>query len=374
MLDFRRFHGISVALAAVALGVGVCGTCLSGTRSLWADRRLENCPSNFGSLRLAGERLSGVVRSGIPAGVSIGVFLGSSSLAADVQQLALNTEGAEPWRWLRLDGPGARSADLLQMSRLVCRSGVSPREVVLAMHLGMLAEPPPELPPEETRPFNLNLLVGNLRAGRLAALRQDCGTLAAAAQSYFLPKRIQLHYLTKSLAFRARIALNDAFGWGFDSLFQPEPDPWRAPWDWFAGKHGPEEHWRLVERKLGDLGWFRPESYAVGRPASRALCSLLEEARTAGTPVTILLMPEASMIRAGVPGAAERCLEDILARCGGPDGPRVIDLRAAFPDELFHDPTHLDGKGRAAFSERLSRLLPSRGRAADLTVGADSAR
>ncbi|MBV8458628.1 MAG: hypothetical protein JO122_18670 [Acetobacteraceae bacterium] len=109
-----------------------------------------------------------------------------------------------------------------------------------------------------------------------------------------------------------------------------------------------------------DKGWTDPAAYSSEGANARALIALVRAARAPGIEVVILLLPEGTTLRTSIPPEAMRCLRDTLTRGFGPAAPPVIDLRAALPDSMFHDPLHPSLAGRQRATRLLIEALRSR--------------
>ena len=113
--------------------------------------------------------------------------------------------------------------------------------------------------------------------------------------------------------------------------------------------------------EVKDKGWYNPASYSTEGSPSRDLAATIQEARSRGIEVVILLLPERSDLRSRVPADAMNCLNETLARgFGGDHFPPIIDLRGAIADGQFHDTLHLNQRGRAETSRRLAEHLRKR--------------
>lgn len=95
--------------------------------------------------------------------------------------------------------------------------------------------------------------------------------------------------------------------------------------------------------------------FRIAPEAAHALRLTLERCRAEGIPAAVLLMPEATSIRALLPPAGERAVQTLLAGMSDEFGVPVIDARRWCHDDDFRDGHHLLPGGAKRFTERFGR-------------------
>jgi hypothetical protein len=97
-----------------------------------------------------------------------------------------------------------------------------------------------------------------------------------------------------------------------------------------------------------------------GGTGCAALHQLLEDCRTDGVPVVLVLMPEGPAFRGWFPESIHRQTRAWLEQLRAEYGVTVVDARDWIGEEEFYDSHHLIGAGSVSFTERLGReaVLP----------------
>ncbi len=106
-------------------------------------------------------------------------------------------------------------------------------------------------------------------------------------------------------------------------------------------------------------GYYRPlfDGYHVGADSDRALGQLVAEARAAGVPVGLLVLPESAAFTRLMPPEVRAAAADHLTRMGATLGVPLIDARGWVADDELPDGFHLTQAGAAAVSRRLGPAL-----------------
>ena len=325
---------------------------------------------------IVGGRIAGVVsqarRTGVPAVGDLGVVLGPSAVNMGIDPALLEAEAGPgvPAHWLTLYANGANASDLHGLSELLLGSGLQPRILVLGIHPSLLARSDHYLS-DETR-FDLAPLQRALTEGKLRALKTGVETLLTVPMNRAFPNRTRVSHHIRGLAAEAKRHLFAALGLGADSLYAPDRDPWAvrllvaeedASSDLNVGRRvflrdqpeGPMREGPGGEVK--DKGWNDPACYSNDGANAHALVSIVREVRARGITVVLLLLPEASKLRAQIPPEAMTCLNETLQKGFGDNPPPLINLREALPDSLFHDTIHPNREGRRRRDTSVGRCL-----------------
>jgi hypothetical protein len=362
MFDLARLRGTALALASVALGLGISAAALR-----WAtDRRPGWFPSipskmDVGALERIGGRVARAARDvrGDPRlGERLGVVLGSSTMQSALQPELLTVEGgAGAVRWLNLCGPDAGLVDLERVARLLERAGVRPSIALVGINLGMLADPGDLLSDamlaDPAPPAWAQLSRARPPASGPDRLARSLGRLAEDAGGWLRPNLTKLHYLKDLAAFEWRVAAAPAVG--IEAAFAPASDYWTPPAAWADPATDEFRAWQV--REYTRKGWFAADAYSPDGPNVRALADLLIRLRRLGARVVLVLLPEPTGLRERVPAEARRRLSTLIASLPAADAPEVLDLREAVGDRDLTDLVHPGPLGREAVIRRVARLL-----------------
>jgi hypothetical protein len=376
-----RFQGISIMLACLALAVAICAF-LSQWLAPALARSMADGDSTMegGQEAIVGGRIAGVLvrtRRGPERTPDLGVLLGASAVGMDIDPATLEAAGGPgvPARWLSLYANGANVSDLRGLAELLFMNGPPIKLLVLGLHPALLARSDTYLTDPtvaDTRDF-----WRAYEAGHLMSAREELAALMLAPMNRFFPERTRIGHQSRVLAAKVKRRLFAALGLGADSLYAPDLDPWTVRLlieDERAEGRAAEAGRRVAVRELQegpmreglfgqvkDKGWYNPAGYSTEGSSSRDLIATIQEARSRGIEVVILLLPERSDLRSRVPAEAMNCLNETLARgFGDDDSPPIVDLRDAIADDQFHDTLHLNQKGRMETSRRLAERLRQR--------------
>jgi hypothetical protein len=105
------------------------------------------------------------------------------------------------------------------------------------------------------------------------------------------------------------------------------------------------------------MGWFDVSNYRSDGPTFKALAEFCRLAHANGTRTFIALVPERSDYRAKLPPNNAFHLTHTLRDFLGEAAPTVLDFRSSAPDDDFRNVNHLNAKGRARMTNRLSQAL-----------------
>jgi hypothetical protein len=97
------------------------------------------------------------------------------------------------------------------------------------------------------------------------------------------------------------------------------------------------------------------DEFQISEVSDHALRDLLDECRTQGIRVALIILPEHSTLRGWYPSATRAVLTAYLKRLGDVYRAPVIDARTWCGDEEFVDYCHLHPVGARSFSERFGR-------------------
>ena len=98
--------------------------------------------------------------------------------------------------------------------------------------------------------------------------------------------------------------------------------------------------------QVRDKGWSNVANYRTEGLNARSLVTVIRKTREQGIETVIVLLPEASLMRASVPPEAMECLRKVLESAFGSAAPPLINLRESLSDRLFHDTIHPKREGR----------------------------
>lgn len=388
MFDVSRYRGVAAAMMAVALGLALCSLVARAAlrdRPFWlppGDSTMEG-----GQAAVVGRRISGVIaeqkrRGKTLADLDLGVILGASAVSMAVEPAILEASGDRriPTHWLSLYANGANLSDLRGLADLVFVSGLRPRLFLLGIHPALLARSDNYLSDDTV--LNTQPLRKALADHRVRDAKDELLMVLAVPLNQAFPQRTRVGHGARVAIIEAKRRMFAALGLGAESLHAAEPDPWTVR----LLMAEPEEAVRKVEgaassasvREMNegvlrqglrgdvrDRGWFNRSSFDVDGRGARSLVAIVQQARSLGSEIVVVLLPESSVMRANVPIEAVQCLKAALDRAFGPASPPVIDLRDTIPDALFHDNLHPKRAGRLATTralvEAIGRLGPQGG-------------
>jgi hypothetical protein len=380
MFDLRRLGGLMAAASAVALAMLALGgltLATAGGRPGWlasGDSTIEG-----GQEAVVGGRIAGVIRqpgdkAPRPRG-DLGVLFGSSAVGMGIDPRRLGSQAGpgDPKRWLSLYANGANLEDLDQVGRLVTDGPLRPRLLILGIHPGLLARSDDYLTDRlalDTRP-----LTQAIAARQPMTAKAELMALSTVPLNWIYPNRTRISNRLRGLASLARRGLFGSLGLGADALFRAEPDPWSVRLlipDLEEARMVASEGRKATVRdaaegpmrnalgEVKDKGWGDPTKYSADGPNARGLVDLIRRARGRGTEVVVLILPEAQSLRELIPPEAMQFLHRALDRGFPSDPPKVIDLRDALADSMFHDSIHPNKQGRELLTDRLAEALRGR--------------
>jgi hypothetical protein len=179
----------------------------------------------------------------------------------------------------------------------------------------------------------------------------DAGATGATAW-WIVDNRARIHVGLRSVLVDARSTVARWAGLDADALAAHRlQDPW-PPRLLYHDMHAPEAHLARQMAQWQAFGWFDERLFSTRSAEARAFAAQLDAATRFAPHTLVVLMPESSALRARVPERAGATLQELVAAQAAPSI-RLLDLRAALPDTMFHDHVHLNRDGRA----RLSMLL-----------------
>jgi hypothetical protein len=381
MFDPRRLRGMLAAAAVVAPAMAI----LSGLALATAEGRPSWLASGDSTIEggqeaIVGGRIAGALAqeraSGAQGPSDLGIVLGSSAVGMAIETDRLEAEAGPkvPSRWLSLFANGANLEDIDHLAELIFGSDLRPKLLVLGIHPGLLARSDDYLTDRLT--IDTGVLDAELAARHLLLAKKELAALSVVPLNRAFPNRTRISNRVRGLASLAKRRMFAAMGLGLDTLFRPDPDPWAARLlipDASSPKMAEAEGRRANVRDLAeapmreglhgpvkDKGWNDPDKYDVDGANARALIHLVREARSRDIEVAILLLPEASNLRASIPPEAMRCLRGALENGLAAAAPPVIDLRDALADSLFHDSIHPNKAGREVATRRFAEALRAR--------------
>ena len=151
--------------------------------------------------------------------------------------------------------------------------------------------------------------------------------------------------------------LIEARGW-LD--LSPKVDPWLPP-PLVVPDHASQAYVDFQLQSMRSNGFFDPQRYLLHRDAeAEALEELVSRFQELGTEVILVLLPETSTLRSGIPAEEVQFLFDSMTRRFSAAAPAILNFRDAMPDEMFSDYGHLSNAGRAKFSLQLVQALSDR--------------
>lgn len=290
-------------------------------------------------MQLAGRRLADALHDHR----DVGIALGLSSMRDGFDPVQMTLHDAKGRWWTDLAGAGGSTHDLqftaqplLEYLRVHRGDASQVKVVIVGLHAEWLAETDPET---VLRRQQWNDPRSELEQA-LWITRN--GRAMGAAVRYWLD--------------RARGSFLTAAGQGPAAIYGREDS--HAPiWEKATAPLSAAELRMQIEQWSED-GWFEPHRYGSAGPRARVLAQLLVELRDADVDLRVVYMPCHSGWRALTPPEASAQLVAIVASVLPPD--RILDLRAALPDDRFADYSHLRAPGRAALTERLAAWLDQR--------------
>jgi len=393
MFDLSRFRGVATALFAMGIALAGCSllarACFN-ERPFWLPEGESTMEG--GQDAVVGRRIAGILaeqrrRGKSSSDLDLGVVLGASAVSMAIEPTLLESSGDSriPPRWLSLYANGANLSDLHGLAELLLGSGLRPRLLVLGIHPSLLARGDHYLSDDVT--FDAAPFLAALAGPRLRDAKDEFMVFMGIFLNGAFPNRTRISHSSRVAAIEAKRRVFARLGLRADSLYTPDPDPWTVR----LLLADLEESDRLLRNKYEnisvreldegvlrhglrgqarDKGWFNSANYRTDGLNARSLVTIIRETREQGIQTVIVLLPEASSMRASVPPEAMECLEKVLENAFGSASPSIINLRDALSDHLFHDTIHPKREGRFMATRALLEAL----RALPLSVSSSPGR
>jgi hypothetical protein len=358
--DLRRTRGISAVLLATAAVMALYGLILNAALRP-ADGWLREQTQDPGAstqvrLRAGLRRILGLVSPNLAQPLHpdqrLGLLLGPSVLWTGIEPYQLGTELDGPYRWANI--PSSKHAeDYLFMTKMIYSQGLRPDVLILVASPGTLVTTIDE---EEARVwYDPGLLFHHLVRRQVGEVAQDVQEISYTPFRAAFPYRAQIYTLINRSFFTTQLRTFQVWGSGLSSLFAPDPDPWREPFE-AAPTRTPENDRRIL-RGIKKAGWFEPAKYRSDSRNFHLLAELFQLAHANQTQTFLMLVPESPAYRAKLPPDNAFHLEHTLCDVLGEAAPVVLDFRASAPDEDFRDVNHLNAEGRIRMTQRLAKAL-----------------
>lgn len=358
--DLRRTRGISAVLLAAAAVMAVYGLILNAALRP-ADGWLREQTQDPGAstqvrLRAGLRRILGLVSPNLAEPLQrdqrLGLLLGPSVLWTGIEPYQLGAELDGPYRWANIIS-SKHAEDCLFMTKLIYDHGLRPDVLILVVNPGVLVT---NIDEEEARAwYDPRLLIRHLVQRQLGEVAQDVQEISYTPFRAAFPYRAQIYTLVHRSFFAAQLRTFQVWGSGLSSLFAPDPDPWREPFE-PAAPRTPENDQRIL-RGIKKAGWFDPAKYRSDSRNFHLIAELFQLAHANRTQTFLMLVPESSAYRAELPPDNAFHLTHTLRDVLGEAAPVVLDFRASAPDEGFRDVNHLNGEGRVRMTQRLAKAL-----------------
>ncbi|MGP0068055.1 MAG: hypothetical protein ACLQGP_31220 [Isosphaeraceae bacterium] len=355
MIDLRSLRGILSALIIVAIWLGIIELALGATRPWWPDwMHTDTGIGPLGWYKQAGEQISGIRNEKLPAEEPVGLILGASTMHLGIDPALLESAFLPPMHWRRMTVVGGATPELEAILQLALEYRIKPAIVVIALEIRMLARNPLYRNPrfDDRVDVSPGRWLDDLKSLKTQAIE---GLLSNTFNDCF-PDRSRIFMHLNVPLERLRIAALRFLGQDIQAMFLPQVDA-GAVVPIYPVKKVPPSGLKLSWEDISSKGGFDPTAYSTRGERSRSLVNMIRLAESAGAQVVILVLPEESRLRAGIPEIAMKSLATLLREDFGKDSPPVIDLRDAIPDDLFFDYIHLDPSGRQVLTKRFIEEL-----------------
>ncbi|HEX4146373.1 MAG TPA: hypothetical protein VHY91_22925 [Pirellulales bacterium] len=359
MFSFARLAGHAAACCSVL--VGLCAASVGvrpfTTGSAWLLQ--TDSAMDMSAFDKAGAAISGVLaerrRNTADAASPLGVMMGASALREGVDPAQLRDQCHGSTRWLLLAAENANMSNLRDIHGLLTLSRLDPAELVLVVQRIKLADVDTSKTIEPAA-FNFDGLIAGLTHLDLRLLRRIVEDNMVVPINLLCPNRIWVNQRIRRLVIDARIHLFDRLGLGVDRLYAPA----RSPWDVQAHSYEGQVSATNIQRNFEgdrDVGFYDPEHYLTDGPQYRAMVELITAARERGSRVSIVLLPEFTLVHDAVPAESLSALTATLDAAFGAERPPIHDFSHALADDRFYDLSHLNARGRQEFTQMLSQTL-----------------
>ena len=239
------------------------------------------------------------------------------------------------------------------MTKLIYSQGLKPDVLILVANPGTIVTIIDE---EEARGwYDPRLLIHHLVRREFGEVAQDAAEISYVPFRITFPYRAQINTLIDRSLFKAQLRLFQAWGSGLNSLFGPDPDPWRET-RVMPPLATPADDQRLL-KGIRKAGWFDRAKYRSDSQDFQLLAETFQLAHANRTQTFLVLAAESSAYRAKLPPDNAFHLMHTLPNLLGEAAPIVLDFRSSFADEDFHDLNHLSPAGKARMTERLAKAL-----------------
>ena len=315
----------------------------------------EEIPMGWVNVRYYGQKVATLEaaykKQGIDASTPIGFILGQSIVRENFDPEIVSRVSDQEVRWAVFSGSGGGFKKMEYLSRPLFLSHVKPAVAVLGIYPTMLTGQP--------NPFYLRrqnsvsgfkrLFSGNLKAIVDRLLKKE----------WIFTKRKEMNDILKHRLYRIRLRLFQLFELDPDALFRASPNinPFGADYKRYRTPRAPAYHLKRQMTYWKMYGWFEPQAYRTHNGHAEALIRMIENFKRRETQVFIILMPEATQLRALEPPEASQALQAVLENAFPADTIPVIDMRDSMSEKYFYDFAHLNWAGRKLFSHRFAETI-----------------
>jgi hypothetical protein len=278
-------------------------------------------------------------------------IIGLSNVREGIDLNVIAKEAGVNCRYLGLAGAGAPMLDVARHAEVLSTSSLRPDLVVVGIGPHQLIDPKPN--------------PGSQKLGVPAMPRRlDLRHAAIAVRngSWVYSRRQDVSLAVEDAVLDARARL---FRDLHVRLKQPEGgtrSPWRAMTRAMGKEHYSDATLREELQDFESLGATDLQTFARSTKARATLVQIIKQFRERGATVAVVLMPEHSWLRRGIPENIAPVVRDLLRQAFPEGAPPVVDLRDAVSDDGFVDLFHLNTKGSIGCSGLLAvelrRLFP----------------
>lgn len=270
--------------------------------------------------------------------------VGMSTVKADLDPAIIVQSDPQRRKWMVLGAEGRNLTQVAIYCRPVLASQLRPRLVVLGIHPFMLRTNERETPLEQFNPIT------HLRHFQRRPLVDDFLWLGRNQFTLGDTANLLIERATERVRCASAVPIHE---W-----YPIDSRPWDS-WNRYVGARAPDEVWER-EREVYQTELI-PEQFNPQNGQPQALREVAARIRARGSEVVCVLMPESSQLRSLYPSVLASQFADAIASASPPGDPlRVVDLRAAFSDDLFFDCTHLNADGRLQISKLFAKNFGDR--------------